>query len=415
MYAQLFYQGVEQFFCTADSCTQDLGSGDGSADWNCQNLKCTCRSGTTFCGAVQLTDLTGIINTLSGHLGISCEAPSPENNTAACTFQQDTIQQVFGSGGLALSGCTFGECVAQNVIDTVSSNSTSSSDTGGGGSSLSSGVIAGLAVVGGLIGLALALLALGWVSQRRARKQGANNLTPPGGVAVSWTDVSYFVSQPASGFSLRRRPTDDATQKVILDNVSGRVVPGQMMAILGPSGAGKTTLIEILARKQKSGLTTGNVSFPGVDSRPPRVGFVPQQDVLPPMLTVHEALFFAARLRLPESVPDSEKSARVDDIMDKLGIAHLRHVRIGDGEKRGISGGEMRRVSIGLELVARPDVLLLDEPTSGLDSVSAAKVAKVLHALAHDPDAPTAVIASIHQPRCVGPSLQSSPCSPCAA
>ena len=117
------------------------------------------------------------------------------------------------------------------------------------------------------------------------------------------------------------------------------------------------------------------------------------------MLTVHEALLFAARLRLPEGVPDSEKAARVDDIMEKLGIAHLRDVRIGSGERRGISGGEMRRVTIGLELVAKPDVLILDEPTSGLDSVSAAKVANVLHALAHDPDAPTAVIASIHQPR----------------
>ena len=100
-------------------------------------------------------------------------------------------------------------------------------------------------------------------------------------------------------------------------------------------------------------------------------------------------------------MPDSEKGARVDDIMDRLGISHLREVRIGDGEKRGISGGEMRRVSIGLELVARPDVLILDEPTSGLDSVSASKAEKALHALAHDPDNPTAVIASIHQPRYV--------------
>lgn len=82
-----------------------------------------------------------------------------------------------------------------------------------------------------------------------------------------------------------------------------------------------------------------------------------------------------------------------------LGLAHIRDVRIGDGEKRGISGGEMRRVSIGLELVARPDILILDEPTSGLDSVSAARVAGVLSALAHDERYPTVVIASIHQPK----------------
>lgn len=347
-----------------------------------------------------MSNLTGVVNTLSGTLGISCDAPDPDN-TATCAFKQQTIQQVFGSAGLALNGCAFGECVTQNVIDTVSGN-TSTTEGSARGSSLSGGVIAGLAVVGGLIGLALLFLGLGWLEQRRARKQGAGTLNRTGGVAVAWSDISYFVSHPSSGLSLRRRRSDDTeNRKVVLDNVSGRVVPGEMMAILGPSGAGKTTLIEILAQKHKSGQMLGGVSFPGAGDKPPRVGFVPQQDILPPTLTVYETLLFAARLRLPEGVPDSEKSARVHDIMERLGIANLRDVRVGDGEKRGISGGEMRRVSIGLELVARPDVLLLDEPTSGLDSVSAAKVAKVLHALAHDPDNPTAVIASIHQPRYV--------------
>lgn len=167
-------------------------------------------------------------------------------------------------------------------------------------------------------------------------------------------------------------------------------------------GAGKTTLIEILAGKRKSGHITGLVSFPSTHgpAHAPRIGFVPQQDVLPPMLTVSEALLFAARLRLPESIPDSEKRIRADAVLAQLGLAHIRDTRIGDGETRGISGGEMRRVSIGMELVARPDVLILDEPTSGLDSVSAKKVGEVLRALAHDEENPTAVIASIHQPRC---------------
>lgn len=139
-------------------------------------------------------------------------------------------------------------------------------------------------------------------------------------------------------------------------------------------GAGKTTLIEILANKSKSGQTTGKVKFsPTSQDAPnhPRIGFVPQQDILPPMLTVFEALLFAARVRLPESVSDTEKRTRVDGVLEKLGLESLRDVRIGwsgeggGGKGRGISGGEMRRVSIGLELVARPDVLILDEPTSG--------------------------------------------------
>ncbi|OCH90675.1 hypothetical protein OBBRIDRAFT_876867 [Obba rivulosa] len=410
VYAQLFYNGVEQFYCTADSCTQDLGDGDGSSNWSCQNLMCTCIKNSTFCGAIPANDLTGIINKLSGTLGIACQAPSSANNTATCAFQQSAINGVFGSGGLTLNGCSFGECVTQNTIDTLSGNSTSSSSSGPTRSKeLSGGVIAGLAVVGGLIGLALLLLALGWWRQRRARRLPLSTAERSGGVAIDWADVSYFVPNTESiwfGGSLRKRraKSDLNNYQVVLDSVNGHVAPGQIMAVLGPSGAGKTTLIEILAGKRKSGETVGNVSFPsssdsGVSlSRAPRIGFVPQQDVLPPTLTVHEALLFAARLRLPESVSDSEKRARVDDVLERLGIARIRDVRIGDGEKRGISGGEMRRVSIGLELVAQPDVLILDEPTSGLDSVSAAKVAGVLHALAHDPENPTAVIASIHQP-----------------
>ena len=137
-------------------------------------------------------------------------------------------------------------------------------------------------------------------------------------------------------------------------------------------GAGKTTLVEILAGKSKSGRTTGHVTFPSSFNLHPRIGFVPQQDILPPTLTVSEALLFAARLRLPESIPDDEKMARVEAVMSKLGIAALRDVRIGysgdtggGGRVRGISGGEMRRLSIGLELIANPDVLILDEPTSG--------------------------------------------------
>ena len=145
----------------------------------------------------------------------------------------------------------------------------------------------------------------------------------------------------------------------------------------------------------------------------PRVAFVPQQDVLPPLLTVHEALLFAARLRLPEHIPYSALIARVDALIAQLGLERVRDARIGGSGKRGLSGGEMRRVSIGLELVGAPDVVLLDEPTSGLDAVSAANVAKVLRGVANgaasgsavgDEDGQsggsgkTAVIATIHQP-----------------
>ncbi|PCH38575.1 ABC transporter [Wolfiporia cocos MD-104 SS10] len=409
IYAQLFYDGVEQFYCHASSCTQDTGSAaGGGSTWTCQDLACTCVPNTSFCGAVSLTNLTSVIDSLADQVVISCDAPDA-NNTAACAFKQATIESVFGSSGLTLSGCVFGECVSQGVIDAVSSNSTGSGSTSGGGKELSGGVVAGLAVVCGLIGIALLLLVLGWFGQRQARKKGLGGAGRSGGVAIDWSNVCYTVPGRTDGWmdwfpsSLRRRHLRQGVSGLdVLHNISGYVAPGEMMAIMGPSGAGKTTLIEILAGKQKSGQVSGMVSFPSTSpDRPasrPRIGFVPQQDILPPTLTVHEALLFAARLRLPEAVPAWEKLARVDSVIGQLGLVHIRDVRIGDGENRGISGGEMRRVSIGLELVARPDILILDEPTSGLDSVSAKKVGEVLRALAHDAENPTVVIASIHQP-----------------
>ncbi|KAI0042833.1 hypothetical protein FA95DRAFT_513015 [Auriscalpium vulgare] len=393
IYAQLWYAGVEQFYCAASTCSQTTTN--GSVSWACHDLACTCRPGATFCGGLPAANLTATIDALGGDLTIACDAGG------GCAFQQATLQSLFGSQGLPLSGCTFGECVRQGVID-ADADGSSDSGGGGGGSGLSGGVIAGLAVVGSLIGLALLGLAVGWWRQRRLRRGGAGNRYH-GGVAVEWTDISYVVSRAGGSAGWRafrgRRMSDE---KVVLDGVSGKVEPGEMLGILGPSGAGKTTLIEILSAKRKSGVTTGAVSFParttsGVRAAP-RIGFVPQQDVLPEMLTVHEALLFAARLRLPEGVSAAEKRQRVEDVIEQLGLVNVRDSRIGGGEGRGISGGERRRVSIGLELVASPDVLLLDEPTSGLDSVSAAKVAAVLHAVAHDAENPTAVVASIHQP-----------------
>ncbi|KAG6860190.1 hypothetical protein C0995_014558 [Termitomyces sp. Mi166 len=399
VYVQLIYAGVEQFYCEADTCTQTLGNGTSSANWDCQNLRCTCRAGTTFCGGFPAANLTSVINSLAGTLGIHCDALDNSTNTATCQFQQKDLLTLFPPSGLTLNGCSFGECVGQSVIDTSGNIATPDTMSG---KSLSGGVIAGLAVVGALILLALLFILFGYIRQRRARNKQQSDSSGMK-VGVQWEGITYSVDASSSSFVLFRTHEE----RTVLDNVSGSVKAGQMMAILGPSGAGKTTLAEILAGKHKSGSVLGTVKFPANGSSTgaaaPRIGFVPQQDVLPPTLTVHEALLFAARLRLPENIKDIEKREMVEELMAKLGISSLRNVRIGHnenmgGKTRGISGGEMRRVSIGLELISRPDVLILDEPTSGLDSVSASRVAQILHDIAHDPTNPIPVIASIHQP-----------------
>jgi hypothetical protein len=246
IFGQLFYAGVEQFFCKADSCAQDLTSGGtGSADWSCQNLACTCRPGTAFCGGVPAINLTATINGLGGTLDVTCDAPDNSTNTAQCSFKQSVLQSLFGSSGLTLTGCTFGECVRQSVIDETSSSSSSGKNSGG--SSLGGGVIAGLAVVGALVLLALLLLAFGIVKQRSARRSGLGGGTEKtGGVGVHWDDINYIIPH-SSGFlatykSLNPfagksyRVNGAMSDQTILGGISGRVEPGQIMAILGPSG-----------------------------------------------------------------------------------------------------------------------------------------------------------------------------------
>ncbi|KAF8579482.1 hypothetical protein K439DRAFT_1654569 [Ramaria rubella] len=402
VYAQLIYDGVEQFFCSADQCTQD---DNGGTNWSCEDLKCTCVFGTSFCGGPGgKLNLTGTINTLSGALEINCANSS--SSSSSCFFKQQVLQSLFGTQGLSLSGCTFGECVAQSVIDAATGMTTSSTATST--KELSGGVIAGLAVVGALVAAALALLLLGKIAQQRAAKITSGSVKR-GGIGVRWQEVGYIVPTANAGLSGRGGKVKDAERgeknsgRTVLDafDSEGTVHPAEMLAILGPSGAGKTTLVEILAGKRKVGKTTGKVEFFDINGnivRKPRIGFVDQADTLPAALTPRETLLFAARLRLPESIPHSSKVDRVTRVLAQLGLEGVADVRIGSGERRGISGGEMRRVSLGCELVAGCDVIVLDEPTSGLDSVSAAKVASVLHDIAHDPQSPTAVIASIHQP-----------------
>ncbi|KAG8752015.1 hypothetical protein FRC14_007441 [Serendipita sp. 396] len=394
VYAQLWYEGEEEFFCTAENC--DANDGDTSSDWTCHDLKCNCRTNATFCGAVPATSIKNVIDTLKGDLQIKCS--NQDDGTISCSFLQETINSVFGSAGLPMSNCQLGECVAQSVIDsTTNPTSTAASSTK---SELSGGVVAGLAVVGVLILGFMAMFLWGWIVQRKARQSAGSTTIKSGGVTLRWSAINYSVPTSHSGL-FKKSKANAVGERHILNDLYGEVRPGELLAILGPSGAGKSTLIDILGGKNKVGKTTGTVTFSSVNGasiKKPRIGFVDQQDILPSMLTVEEALLFAAKLRLPESITLEQKQARVFEVMKQLNILDLKDTRIGSHERRGISGGEQRRVSIGLELVAAPDILVLDEPTSGLDSVSANKVVSVLRDLAHDPTNPTAVIASVHQP-----------------
>jgi ABC-type multidrug transport system fused ATPase/permease subunit len=187
-----------------------------------------------MCGGSSLLSIENTINALNGSLTVACNAPAA-NGSAHCSFQQTVLESLFGSQGLGLDGCAFGECVRQSVID-ASRNTVAASE--GGGADLSKGVIAGLVVVGALIGLLLALLVWGFIQQRNARRGGGKvNLGDRSeGVGVEWDNLQYMVPIISGTSSITKRGQNTNREKIILDHVNGRVKPGSMMAILGPSG-----------------------------------------------------------------------------------------------------------------------------------------------------------------------------------
>lgn len=141
---------------------------------------------------------------------------------------------------------------------------------------------------------------------------------------------------------------------------------------------GKTTLLDVLAGRKTVGTLSGEILFAGV--KPSRAfirrftGYVEQFDTLVPTLTVEEMLMYTAELKLDVNMPLADKKAAVEHVIDTLALDTCRNTVIGSATQRGISGGQSKRVNIGLALVSSPSVLFLDEPTTGLDSFTASEV-----------------------------------------
>ena len=257
---------------------------------------------------------------------------------------------------------------------------------------LIAGVIAGCALLVVAIGLTVWYLArksfdkYGPIHLDDSDDESARMMTDHRPAALQFENVSYQLNG-----------------KYILEDVRGLVNPGQIMAIMGASGAGKTTFLDILARKNKRGNVSGDIYVNGEHVSDGDfksvIGFVDQEDAMMPTLTVHETILNSALLRLPRDMGRIVKEAKVLEVEKQLGITHIRDQLIGSEESggRGISGGEKRRVGIACELVTSPSILFLDEPTSGLDSHNAYNVVECLVNLARTYN--RTVVFTIHQPR----------------
>ncbi|KAI9335097.1 hypothetical protein BDR26DRAFT_805095 [Obelidium mucronatum] len=186
--------------------------------------------------------------------------------------------------------------------------------------------------------------------------------------------------------------------KMVLQGVSGSIHAGRMTAIMGPSGAGKTTFMNVLMGKvaRTSGSLKINNAVAEMKSFKKIIGYVPQEDIMIEELTVKENIWYSARTRLPGSWSNKDVDEHVENILKALNLSHVAHKRIGNVLERGISGGQRKRVNIGMELAAAPLSVFLDEPTSGLDSTAALDSVNILSSISR---LGLTIVAVVHQPR----------------
>lgn len=215
---------------------------------------------------------------------------------------------------------------------------------------------------------------------------------------LATTNLSYTIhSKPSTLCHLFQNPKPIC----ILKSISFVAKSSEILALVGPSGTGKSTLLRILSGRIKDknfDPKTISINDQWITS-PSQLrkicGFVTQEDNLLPLLTVKETLMFSAKFRLKD-MSGKQKEARVESLMQELGLLHVGNSFVGDEEHRGISGGERKRVSIGVDMIHDPSILLLDEPTSGLDSTSAFQVIELLSTMSKAKH--RTIVLSIHQP-----------------
>ena len=385
---QFWIAQEELFYCSLDQCDFRYDLAKNTTHYRCEKVACACLPGRMLCGKAGLIDISEFLTeTITGPGEFQCDI-SKQNCRFSEPLMNDLISSVFGDEYITLS-CNSGECVHRSQIPGYALPP-KRKFTRGNLSLIAGTAILCIVVVWALV-YSIQKLPLFALHPFSDSMEGvvslSENFLP---CTLSWEAVTYTVSIDGG-----------KVKKPVLKGVAGSASPGQCLAIMGGSGAGKTTLLDILAGKNKDGEISGDILING-QQIPQKdfkklVGFVDQEDELILTLTVYETVLNSALLRLPRTMPFRAKEARVLEVLSELRILNIKDAVIGSDFKRGISGGEKRRVSIACELVTSPLILFLDEPTSGLDSYNARNVVDSLVRLLRDSG--RTIIFTIHQPR----------------
>ncbi|XP_024977638.1 ABC transporter G family member 29-like [Cynara cardunculus var. scolymus] len=214
-------------------------------------------------------------------------------------------------------------------------------------------------------------------------------------LCMSFDSISYYIDMPPE--MIEQGITKDKLQ--LLREITGAFRPGVLTALMGVSGAGKTTLMDVLAGRKTGGLIEGDIKISGFPKKQEtfaRVsGYCEQSDIHSPQVTVHESLVFSAFLRLPEEVSKEVKMLFVTQVMDLVELDNLKDSIVGVPGVSGLSTQQRKRLTIAVELVANPSIIFMDEPTSGLDARAAAIVMRTVR---NTVDTGRTVVCTIHQP-----------------
>ncbi|CAL1376770.1 unnamed protein product [Linum trigynum] len=213
--------------------------------------------------------------------------------------------------------------------------------------------------------------------------------------SLTFDDVIYSVDMPQEMRS--QGVTDD--KLVLLKSVSGAFRPGVLTALMGVSGAGKTTLMDVLAGRKTGGYIEGSVTISGFPKKQETFarisGYCEQNDIHSPQVTVFESLVYSAWLRLPQEVDEKTRMLFVEEVMDLVELNPIRNSLVGLPGVNGLTTEQRKRLTIAVELVANPSIIFMDEPTSGLDARAAAIVMRTVR---NTVDTGRTVVCTIHQP-----------------